>query len=210
MDNSKNPAVDQYLAEGCKRCPLGGTPACKVHTWERELPLLRMILLDCGLTEERKWSVPTYTFQSKNIAVMAAFKEYCSISFFKGALLDNSHGLLESPGENSQSVRLIRFTSAEQIMEKADLVKACIFEAIEVEKAGLKVNFKKIDEFPIPDEFQIQLDTFPDLKAAFEALTPGRQRGYIHYFSQPKQSKTREARVQKYIEKILNGEGFHD
>ncbi len=204
-----NPKVDTYFTDGCGRCPLGGTPNCKVHTWTREMALLRHILLDCGLTEELKWSIPTYTYQQNNVVVLAAFNEYCALSFFKGALLQDEHALLHKPGENSQAARLIRFTQPKKIAEMESILKAYIFEAIEVEKAGLKVAFKKNPE-PIPEELEQKLAENPDLKAAFEALTPGRQRGYIIHFSAPKQSQTRFSRIEKCTEQILEGKGLHD
>ena len=204
-----NPKVDKYLMDGCGRCPLGGTPDCKVHNWTAELELLRRIVLDCGLTEEVKWGVPCYTFQEKNVLIVSAYKQFCSISFFKGVLLQDGKNILDKHGENSQAVRLVKFTSVEEIKEiEADL-KAYIFEAMEVEKAGLKVNFKKNPE-PVPEELEKKFENDPVLKSAFEALTPGRQRGYILYFSAPKQSKTRESRIEKCIGKILNGEGLQD
>lgn len=171
---------------------------------------LRMIVLNCGLKEELKWGVPCYTFQKVNIAVVAAFKEYCSLSFFKGALLNDSYKILNKPGENTQSARLIKFTNVQEIMAMEATLKAYIYEAIEVEKAGLKVEFKKTTEYNIPEEFQTILDENPDVKAAFEALTPGRQRGYLLHFSQPKQSKTRESRIEKCIPKIFEGKGFNE
>ncbi|MEZ4992866.1 MAG: YdeI/OmpD-associated family protein [Saprospiraceae bacterium] len=204
-----NPKIDNYLAEGCGRCPLGGTPQCKVHNWEEELTRLRDIILDCGLTEELKWGVPCYTFQESNILIMSAFKEYCAVSFFKGVLLQDAAGILDKPGENSKAARLIRFTDVQQIVDLETTIKEYIYEAVEVEKAGLKVAFKKNPE-PIPEELEKKLDEDPALRSAFEALTPGRQRGYILYFSQPKQAKTREARIEKYIPKIFEGRGFHD
>ena len=209
MIDDMNPQVDQYLAEGCGRCPLGGTPDCKVHSWQQELDQLRRIVLDCGLAEELKWGVPCYTFQNKNIVIVSAFKDYASLSFFKGVLLQDAENLLVTPGENSQSARLIKFTDVEEILKLEPTLKAYIYEMIEVEKAGLKVEFKKQPE-PIPEEFQQVLDTDVELRAAFEALTPGRQRGYILHFSQPKQSKTRQSRIEKCIPKILDGLGFHD
>ncbi|QSE98042.1 YdeI/OmpD-associated family protein [Fulvivirga lutea] len=202
--------VDQYLLEGCGRCSLYRTPECKVHNWQKELKLLRKIALDCGLTEELKWSVPCYTFQNHNLAIVSAFKNYCSISFFKGALLNNESGLLEKPGENTQSARLIKFTNAKQIIEHEEAIKAHIYEAIEVEKAGLEVEYKKTSEYNIPEELQSALDNDPEFKAAFEALTPGRQRGYLLHFSQPKQSKTRASRIEKCKDKIFDGKGFND
>lgn len=204
-----NRNVDQYFIDGCMRCDLGGTPECKVHRWTNELQLLRNIILDCGLTEESKWGVPCYTYQKGNVLLLSAFKEYCAVSFFKGALLNDESGILDKPGANSQAARLIRFTEIGQIKEVEDLLKAHIFEAIEVEKAGLKVNFKKNPE-PVPDELQQKLDEDPVFRNAFETLTPGRQRGYILHFSQPKQSATRHSRIEKCTEKILNGEGLHD
>lgn len=204
-----NKTVDNYLLEGCGRCPLGGTTDCKVHNWINELELLRMIVLDCGLTEECKWGVPCYTFQNKNVLIISAFKDYCSISFFKGALLSDIKGILEKPGKNSQASRLIRITNIERIIEIKDEIKTYIYEAIEVEKAGLRVEFKKNLD-PIPEELEEKFKEDPILKSAFEALTLGRQRGYIIYFSAPKQSKTRESRIEKSIGRILNGEGLHD
>ncbi len=204
-----NPKVDTYLIEGCGRCPLGGTPDCKVLPWVEEIKALRKILLECGLTEDLKWKVPCYTYQNKNVLILSAFKEYCAISFFKGSLLTDTQHTLTKPGENSQAARLIKFTNTKEIPEMEPIIKAYVYEAIEVEKAGLKVAFKKNPE-PIPAELQQKLDEDPTFKSAFEALTPGRQRGYILYFSAPKQSKTRISRIEKYKQKILEGKGFHD
>ncbi|WP_020527460.1 YdeI/OmpD-associated family protein [Flexithrix dorotheae] len=204
-----NKTVDNYLIEGCGRCALGGTPDCKVQRWIPELEFLRKLVLDCGLIEECKWGVPCYTFQKTNVLIISAFKEYCSLSFFKGALLNNSNKILEKPGENSQAARLIKFKSLEEILRNEPEIKACIFEAIEVEKSGLKISFKKNPE-PVPYELEEKFNNDPILKTAFESLTSGRQRGYIIYFSAPKQSKTRNSRIEKSIEKILNGEGLHD
>lgn len=201
--------VDTYLEQGCGRCPLGGTPDCKVHRWTEELTLLRSIVLDCGLTEEIKWSVPCYTYQGGNVLIVGAFKEYCSISFFKGALLEDAAFILEKPGENTQAGRLIRFTGVDEIRELESNVKAHIHEAIEVEKSGLEVEYKRNPE-PIPDELQAKFDEDPYFRAAFEALTPGRQRGYILFVSGAKQSKTRSARIEKHMERILEGKGLHD
>jgi len=205
-----NPKIDNFLAVGCGRCPLVGTPQCKAKTWQAELKALRKILLDSPLTEELKWSVPCYTFQKSNVVILSALKESCTLSFFKGALLKDPHGILTKPGENSQAGRLIRFTSVQQIVELEPILKAYLHEAIEVEKAGLKVDFKAKDELVIPEELQNKFATDPALKTAFESLTPGRQRGYILFFTAPKQSKTRESRIEKNIPRILEGKGLHD
>ena len=191
-----NPKVDIYLS--------------KAEKWRKEFGRLRMIILDCGLTEELKWGVPCYTFQKSNIVLMHGFKEYCALLFFKGVLLNDTNGILIQQTENVQSARQVRFTNVREIVEMEPILKAYIFEAIEVEKAGLKVNFKKITELNIPEEFQNKLDEIPALKAAFDALTPGRQRGYILYFSGAKQSKTRESRIEKCMRQILNGKGLDD
>ncbi|MDN5210512.1 YdeI/OmpD-associated family protein [Fulvivirgaceae bacterium BMA12] len=204
-----DPEVDKYLVDGCMRCKLGATPECKVNNWRDELKTLRTIALQCGLTEELKWGVPCYTFQQNNVAIISAFKEYAALSFFKGSLLNDTHKLLDKPGESSQAARLIRFTNVREIIKKEAILKAYIFEAMEVEKAGLKVAFKKNPE-PIPEEFQKTMTENPEVKAAFETLTPGRQRGYIIYFSQPKQSKTRVSRIEKCIPRMLDGKGLHD
>ena len=204
-----NPEVDAYFIDGCGRCDLYATPQCKVNTWAKELKLLRHLVLGSGLTEELKWSQPCYTHNGKNILLVTAFKEFCCISFFKGVLLKDEHQLLEAPGENSQSVRFMKFTNVNDIKAYETYIKAYIFEAIDVEKAGLKVAFKKEPE-PIPEELLEVFKATPELKTAFEALTPGRQRCYILHFSQAKQSKTRMARIQKYIPKIVAGKGFHD
>jgi len=205
-----NPNVDTYFIDGCGRCFLGGTPKCKVHRWHEELQHLRRIVLDCDLNEELKWSQPCYTHNNKNILILGALKEYCAIGFFKGALLHDSEGILVKPGENSQSVRQFRYTNVHDILEQEAIVRAYIFEAIEIEKAGLKVEFKKTAEVDIPEELQAKLQADPAFKLAFESLTPGRQRGYILYFSQAKQSKTRIARIEKFAPKIFLGKGLSD
>ena len=194
--NRMNPKVDAYLS--------------KAKEWQEEFEKLRMIMLDCGLTEELKWGKPCYTFHKSNIAIIQGFKEYSALLFFKGALLKDANGILIKPGENTQAGRQIRFTNSREIVEMEPILKTYIHEAIEVEKAGLKVSFKPTTEFKIPDEFQDKLDEIPALKTAFDALTPGRQRAYILHFSQPKQSKTRKSRVEKYTQQILNGKGLND
>jgi|SRR5665213_1730087 len=189
----------------------------KASQWQEEYDRLRKIILDCGLTEELKWGQPCYTFpassagkQKSNIVLIHGFKEYCALLFFKGALLSDTHGILIRQTENVQVPRQLRFKNVGEIIELEQVVKAYIYEAVEVEKAGLKVELKKTSDYKVPDEFQYKLDHIPALKTAFEALTPGRQRGYLFYFSQSRQSKTREARVEKYIPKILDGMGMDD
>jgi uncharacterized protein YdeI (YjbR/CyaY-like superfamily) len=191
-----NPRVDFYFS--------------KAKKWQEELEKLRMIILECQLTEELKWGCPCYTFQKSNIVLIHGFKEYCALLFFNGALLNDANGVLIQQTENVQAGRQIRFTNVREIVEMEPILKAYINEAIEVEKAGLKVSFKKTAEFIIPEEFQNKLDENPALKTAFDALTPGRQRAYIFYFSAPKQSKTRESRVEKCMQQILNGKGLND
>lgn len=191
-----NPRVDEYIS--------------KSKQWQEELEKLRGIILDCQLTEELKWGVPCYTFLKSNIVLMHIFKEYCAILFFKGALLKDARGILIQQTKETQAARQIRFTHVREIIEMEPVLKAYIYEAIEVEKAGLKVNFKETAEFTIPEEFQNKLAENAALKTAFDALTPGRQRAYLLYFSAPKQSKTRESRVEKYMQQILDGKGLND
>jgi len=190
-----NPKVDFYFEK---------------EKWQKEQRQLRKIALDCGLTEELKWGCPCYTFEGNNIVLIHAFKEYCAFLFFKGALLHDAEGLLIQQTENVQSARQIRFTNVKEIVQLAPTLKAYIYEAIEVEKAGLKVKFKKPSQFAVAEEFQERLDKMPALKKAFDALTPGRQRAYLLHFSSPKQSKTRESRVEKYLQQILDGKGLDD
>ncbi|SHF70255.1 Uncharacterized conserved protein YdeI, YjbR/CyaY-like superfamily, DUF1801 family [Arenibacter palladensis] len=182
----------------------------RAKKWKPEMTLLREICLDCGLTEEFKWMHPCYTFQGKNVVLIHGFKEYCALLFHKGVLLKDTHNILIQQTENVQAARQLRFTSLQEIIDLKPTIKAYIFEAIEVEKAGLEVTLKKTSEFNMPDELKEALDNNPDLKAAFHSLTPGRQRGYLLYFSQAKQSATRANRVEKYIPKILQGKGLND
>ncbi|MCU7737748.1 YdeI/OmpD-associated family protein [Priestia megaterium] len=197
MTNSKmNPKVDEFLT--------------KAKKWKEEYETLRKIVLDCELTEDFKWMNPCYTFEKKNIVLMHGFKEYCALLFPKGSLLQDSHGILIQQTENVQGARQIRFTNVQEIVEKEAVLKAYIYEAIEVEKSGLKVKAKKPEELIIPDELQHKFDEIPALKDAFTTLTPGRQRAYILHFSAAKQSKTRESRVEKCIPNILNGKGLND
>ena len=194
--NAMNPKVDFYFN--------------KAEKWQEEFKKLRMVILACQLTEELKWGVPCYTFQKKNIVLIHGFKEYCAILFIKGALLQDAQGILIQQTKNVQAGRQIRFTNVREIVEMEPILKAYINEAIEVEKAGLKVNYKKNTELIFPEEFQNRFDENPALKTAFDALTPGRQRAYNLYFSAPKQSKTRESRVKKCMQQILNGKGLND
>jgi uncharacterized protein YdeI (YjbR/CyaY-like superfamily) len=194
--NNRNPKVDFYFS--------------KAKTWREELAALRDMILDCELTEELKWGQPCYTFEKSNIVLIHVFKEYCAILFFKGALLKDARGILVQQTENVQAARQIRFTHVREIEDMEAVLKRYIREAMDVEKSGLKVKLKKTSEFTIPAEFQKKLDELPALKAAFDALTPGRQRGYLLYFSSAKQAKTRESRVEKHIQQMLKGKGLDD
>lgn len=191
-----NPKVDFYFN--------------KAQKWQKEIKKLRSIVLDCGLAEQLKWGCPCYTFQNSNIVLIHVFKEYCALLFFKGALLHDTNGILIQQTKNVQSARQIRFNNVREIVEMESILKSYIHQAIEVEQSGIKVNYKKTSDFAIPEEFQKRLDKNRALKNAFDALTPGRQRAYLFYFSQAKQSKTRESRVEKYIPQILKGKGLDD
>lgn len=191
-----NPKVDFYFDQEKK--------------WQKEQEQLREIVLECGLAEELKWGVPCYMHQKSNIVLIHSFKEYCALLFFKGALLKDTDDILIQQSANVQAARQIRFTNLQEIIDLKSVLKTYIFEAVEIEKAGLKVHLKKTAEFPVSDEFQQKLDENPDLKKAFDALTPGRQRAYLLHFSQPKQAKTRESRVEKYIPAIFEGKGLND
>lgn len=197
MTTSKaKPEVDAFIASA-KR-------------WREELKKLRAILLDSELAEDFKWRQPCYTYGGKNVVVLGEFKDGCAFSFFKGALLKDAHGVLTMPGQHSQSTRWIKFTSVREIAEMKPVLKAYVREAIEVEKAGLKVKLRKTSDLKFPEELQVMLDDFPHFKAAFVALTPGRQRAYIYHISAAKQSKTREERVRKFMPRILKGKGLLD
>ena len=191
-----NPKVDGFINRADK--------------WQEEFKQLRAIALDCGLDEELKWGKPCYSFQDSNIVIIQGFKDYCALLFCKGALLKDAQGILIQQTEHVQAARQLRFTNAWEIVKIERTVKSYVREAIEVEKAGLEVTYKKTSEFKMPEEFRNQLDASPALKAAFDALTPGRQRGYLLYFSAAKQSKTREARVEKWLPQILKGKGLDD
>jgi uncharacterized protein YdeI (YjbR/CyaY-like superfamily) len=194
--NSMNPKVDEFLS--------------KAEKWQKEFKKLRAIVLGCRLTEELKWGQPCYTFQNKNIVLIHGFKEYCALLFFKGALLKDSKHILIQQTENVQAARQVRFINVREIVKLERTLKEYVFQAVEVERAGLKVKKKETLDFKVPEEFQNKLNKIPALKAAFNRLTPGRQRAYLFYFSQPKQSKTRVARVEKYMPKILDGKGLND
>ena len=196
MNVQTNPKIDAFLE--------------RAESWEQEFAALRKIVLDCGLDEELKWGQPCYSLGKANVVLIHGFKDYCALLFFKGALPKDPDGILVQQTENVQSARQIRFTGAAEIARMENLLKDYIQQAIEVEKAGLKAEFKKTAEFEMPEEFKAKLDNMPDLKAAFEGLTPGRQRAYLLHFSGAKQSKTREARVEKHIARILEGKGLDD
>jgi uncharacterized protein YdeI (YjbR/CyaY-like superfamily) len=191
-----NPKVDQYLS--------------KAKNWQEEMEQLRTIILDCGFTEDLKWGKPCYSFQDTNLVIVQPFKEYCALMFFNGALLNDPKGILVKPGENTQAGRQIRYTSLNEITKQKATLKAYLYEAIEVVKAGLKVTLKKTSDYEIPEEFKSKLKSMPALKKAFESLTSGRQKAYLLHFSAAKQSKTREARIESYVSKILSGKGIGD
>ncbi|MTH17323.1 DUF1801 domain-containing protein [Flavobacterium sp. LC2016-01] len=191
-----NPKVDFFFDKAVK--------------WQEELELMRTIALECQLTEELKWGNSCYMYQDSNVVLIHAFKEYCAFLFFKGALMKDTDGILIQQSENVQAARHIRFTNLKEIVDLKPVLKTYIYQAIEIEKAGLKVNLKKTSDFPVSEEFQKKLNEDSELKKAFEALTPGRQRAYLLHFSQPKQAKTREARVEKHTQNILDGKGLND
>jgi uncharacterized protein YdeI (YjbR/CyaY-like superfamily) len=194
--NRPNPKVDFYFT--------------KAEKWQKEIKKLRMIMLDCGLAEELKWGCPCYTLEDRNIVLIHVFKEYCALLFFKGALLKDAEGLLIQQTKNVQAGRQLRFTSVREVTAREATVQAYVAEAVAVEKSGLKVTLKETSDYAVPVEFQNRLDELPDLKEAFDDLTPGRQRAYLYYFSQPKQAKTRAARVEKCLPQILAGKGLND
>jgi uncharacterized protein YdeI (YjbR/CyaY-like superfamily) len=208
MNVNLNPLVDRYMIDGCMRCKYGGTPQCKVLNWTAELEELRQIVLQTGLTEEIKWGVPVYTLNGKNIVNISALKESANIGFFKGAILKDPHQLLEQQG-SIQSARLIRFTDVKRIRELSDVLKFYVTEAIAVEESGQQVETVRNPE-PVPEELETAFEEDAAFKKAFYALTPGRQRGYLIHFSQPKQTATRLGRIEKYRQRILDGLGLHD
>lgn len=209
MANIMTTDIRTYFSDGCGRCSLGGTPACKVLSWTAELKLLRELVLSAGLTEEVKWGVPCYTLNGKNVCIVSAFKAYASISFFKGALLSDEHNLLQKPGPDSQASRVLKCTMIEEIEDQKEMILALIRNAVEVERAGLTVKFQQNPK-PYPDELIQKMEQDIPFKEAFDALTPGRQRGYILHFFKPKRSETRVSRIEKSVANILNGVGLHD
>lgn len=205
-----NPQVDTILAEGCGRCKLVGTPQCRIIIRNAEMKALREIALETGLEEEVKWGFPAYTFKKKNIFMLGSFKEHSTVMFFKGALLSDPEQLLVQPTENTNSGRQLRFTHAKEILKLKKTILSYFFEATELEKSGAKVEAKKTSEYPMPNELKNKFKELPELKAAFEKLTPGRQRGYLLHFSQAKQSATRLSRIEKCMEAIFNGKGMNE
>ena len=205
MDQS----ISEFFSIGCGRCSLVGTPQCKVMTWNEELHVLRNIILTTGITEERKWGVPCYTDNGKNIILLSALKDAATLSFLKGSLIDDVHGMLIAPGKNSQSARYMKFTSIEEINTTKPIIVKYIEQALEIERNGKKVEFKKEDD-PIPDELTEAFEKNPPLKTAFYALTPGRRRGYLLHFNQAKQSATKISRINANMKKIMSGKGFNE
>lgn len=201
--------VEEYLMTGCMRCKYGATPDCKVHLWQKELKDLRKILLELPLTETIKWGVPCYTFDKKNVLVLAAFKHYVALSFFQGELINDPYGLLEKPGDNTTSGRVLKFTHFEKIMENSIFIQEYVLQAIELIKLG-KRNEKRKTEITFPNELLEKFQENTEFEQAFLKLTPGRQRGYILYFLQPKQVKTRYQRIEKCIPQILEGKGLNE
>lgn len=210
MNKTPNPQVDLFLVEGCMRCPKGGTPACKVLQWTPILEKLRQLLLETELVEDRKWGVPTYTLEDKNVIMLYAFKDSCNVSFMKGSLLEDPEGILEKPGPNSHVARFIRFTQEEELDHLSSILKSYIQKAIELEKSGAKVVVPPRGGMEIPEELEEKFEENPGLEEAFYRLTPGRQRGYLIHFAGAKQSATRRSRIEKCLPKIFEGKGMMD
>ncbi len=205
-----NPAVNSYFIDGCGRCSKFATPACSVRKWDEILDHLRMMLQGTALKEELKWSHPCYTFNGKNVLLIGAFKDYASLNFVKGALVPDPHNLLTLPSENSQSSKQLRFVDLAFLIDNEQAILELINQAVEVEKAGKKVAFKSVDEYEMTEELTRVFQQDPQFEQAFKALTPGRQKGYLLFFAQAKQSKTRLDRIEKYYEHILAGKGMMD
>lgn len=204
-----NPKVDHYLDDGCGRCKLYATPQCRVRKWRTELETIRQYALDSGLTEEVKWGVPVYTLEGKNVLIVSALKDYCALGFFKGALLKDDSLVLVKQGENTQSTRILKFTKLIDITQKKDIIARYIREAIQIEQSGQKVEVERKPE-PLVEELLQKFEEMPTFKKAFFALTPGKQRAYNLYFSEPVKKETREKRITEKINDILNGIGIHD
>lgn len=202
--------VDLYFIDGCLRCKFGATPACKVNTWIDVLESMRIILLESKLEETCKWGMPCYTYEGKNVAMIAAFKESCTISFFKGVLLKDPKNILSAAGEDSQVYRQFRCTSVKEVTKNKSAIKDLLKQAIEIERSGAKVPLKKIEEHPVPEELKARFKKQPALEKAFKALTPGRQRGYLIHISQAKQAATRLARIERCIPAIFEGKGLNE
>ncbi len=205
-----SPLVDLFFIDGCGRCKLYKTAACKVHTWKLELQALRQIALNSGLTEELKWKQPCYTINGKNIIIISAFKESCIIGFMKGVLMKDTERILEMPGENSNSSKFIRFKNIDRIIELENTITEYIKEAIEIEQSGVKIISKKVEDYPIPEELNQEFKSDIAFKNAFYSLTPGRQKAYLIYYSSAKQSDTKISRIQKTKEAIFNGKGMNE
>lgn len=202
--------ADRYFTEGCLRCAKGQTPACKVHPWREELAALRSLLLQSGLTETCKWGVPCYTLSGKNIAVLAAFKDYCAVNFFKGSLLTSRPELLLPSGTATQVARQVRFTSMQEVQRQRSALTDLLKEAIVSEQSGKRIARKKPEDYPMPDELVLKFEEDPGFEKAFRALTPGRQNGYLLFFARAAQAVTRAARIEKYRQRIFEGKGLHD
>jgi len=210
MKTVPNHKVDTYLLDGCMQCKLGATPACKINQWQNELRFLRNLLLECGLQEDFKWMHPCYTADGKNIVLMHVFNNYGALLFPKGVLINDSHRLLTQQTEHSQTARQLRFTNLQELLAQEAHIRAYVLEAIAIEKSGKKPQLKVTSDFDIPLELENKFDQMPAFKNAFYALTPGRQRGYLIHFSQPKQAATRSGRIEKAIERIFEGKGLND
>lgn len=202
--------VDQYIEIGCGRCPKGGTPECAVVKRQAEISSLRQLVLNTELKEDLKWGVPCYTINNKNVVIIHAFKEFFALNFFKGALMKDPKGLLRQQSEHTQATRQFRFTSMQDILDNEETILEYLLEAIEIEKSGKTIEYKKTSEFEMPEELENILNEDPNLNSAFYSLTPGRQRGYLLHFAAPKQSKTRISRIEKCIPLIMEGKGLHD
>lgn len=211
MKNEKmTKSAEIYFMDGCGRCPLMATDKCKARTWQNEILELRRIVLECGLKEESKWGMPVYTDHGKNIVMVSAFKDSAAMNFFKGALINDSNGLLSVPGDNSQSGRYAKFTEFETIIQLEEALKDVILQAIEIERSGKKIEPKKVSEYEVPLELVEVFEEMPELKRAFYTLTPGRQKAYLIFIGSAKQAATRIARIEKYIPLILEGRGMYD